>query len=35
MLVPGASVAVSARSIAGTPTAQRVSVGRNGFVLPY
>jgi hypothetical protein len=35
MLVPGASVAVSARSIAGKPTALRISVGRDGFVLPY
>jgi hypothetical protein len=35
MLVPGASVAVTARSIEGRPTAQRISVGRNGFVLPY
>jgi hypothetical protein len=35
LLVPGASVAVSARSIAGQPTAQRISVGRNGFALPY
>jgi hypothetical protein len=35
MLVPGASVAVTARSIAGRPTALRISVGRNGFVLPY
>jgi hypothetical protein len=35
MLVPGASVAVTARSIDGRPTAQRISVGRNGFTLPY
>jgi hypothetical protein len=35
MLVPGASVVVSARSISGQPTAQRINVGRNGFELPY
>jgi len=35
MLVPGASVAVTARSISGLPTALRIGVGRNGFVLPY
>jgi hypothetical protein len=35
MLVPGASVAVSARNLTGRPTAQRINVGRGGFVLPY
>jgi hypothetical protein len=35
LLAPGASVALTARSIAGRPTALRISVGRNGFVLPY
>jgi hypothetical protein len=35
LLVPGASVAVSARGIAGRPIAQRISVARKGFVLPY
>ncbi|MFC5497570.1 dienelactone hydrolase family protein [Caenimonas terrae] len=35
LLVPGASVAVSAQEIDGQPTALRISAGRNGFVLPY
>jgi carboxymethylenebutenolidase len=35
LLVPGASVSLSAREIDGTPTAQRINAGRNGFALPY
>jgi len=35
MLLPGASVAVTARSIEGRATALRISVGRKGFTLPY
>ena len=35
LLVPGASVSLSAQEIAGRPTALRVNAGRNGFVLPY
>jgi hypothetical protein len=34
-LVVGASVSLTARLENGRPTVQRVSVGRNGFVLPY
>jgi hypothetical protein len=34
-LVVGASVSIAAQSVDGKPTAQRVNVGRNGFVLPY
>lgn len=35
LLVNGASVSLSAQSIDGQPTALRISVGRNGFVVPY
>ncbi|WP_239467053.1 hypothetical protein [Rhodoferax koreensis] len=35
LLVPGASVSLSAQAIDGKPTAVRVNAGRNGFVLPY
>ncbi len=35
LLVPGASVAVSAAEIDGKPTVQRISAGRNGFAVPY
>jgi carboxymethylenebutenolidase len=35
LLVPGASVSLSAQSIDGQPTALRISVGRNGFSVPY
>lgn len=35
LLVPGASVSLSAQSIDGQPTALRISVGRNGFAVPY
>ncbi|MDB5929923.1 MAG: Carboxymethylenebutenolidase [Polaromonas sp.] len=35
LLVPGASVSLSAQAIEGKPTAQRINAGRNGFVLPY
>lgn len=35
LLVPGASVSLSAQMIDGRPTALRVNAGRNGFVLPY
>jgi hypothetical protein len=35
LLVPGASVALTAQSVDGVPVAQRISAGRNGFVLPY
>lgn len=35
LLVPGASVSLSAQLIDGSPTAQRINAGRNGFVLPY
>lgn len=35
LLVPGASVSISARLVNGLPTAQRINAGRNGFVLPY
>jgi hypothetical protein len=34
-LVVGASVSIAAQAIGGRPTAQRINVGRNGFVLPY
>jgi hypothetical protein len=34
-LVVGASVSIAAQAIDGRPTAQRINVGRNGFVLPY
>jgi hypothetical protein len=35
LLVPGASVSLFAREAGGTQTAERVNVGRKGFVLPY
>ena len=35
LLVPGASVSLSAQAVNGTPMAQRINAGRNGFVLPY
>ncbi|MES2185572.1 MAG: hypothetical protein V4505_13545 [Pseudomonadota bacterium] len=35
LLVPGASVSLTAQEIAGKPTALRINAGRNGFVLPY
>ena len=35
LLVPGASVSLSATMVEGTPTALRVNAGRNGFALPY
>jgi hypothetical protein len=35
LLVPGASVSMAAQVLNGTPMAQRINAGRNGFVLPY
>jgi len=35
LLVPGASVSLLARLVGGASTAERVNVGRKGFVLPY
>ncbi len=35
LLVPGASVSLSAQMVDGKPTVTRVSAGRNGFQLPY
>ena len=35
LLVPGASVSLSAQEINGKPTALRINAGRNGFQLPY
>jgi carboxymethylenebutenolidase len=35
LLVPGASVSLTAQEIDGLPTAQRINAGRNGFALPY
>jgi hypothetical protein len=35
LLVPGASISLSAQTIDGQPTALRISVGRNGFAVPY
>ncbi len=35
LLVPGASVSLTAQRVAGAPTALRINAGRNGFVLPY
>lgn len=35
LLVPGASVSLTAQAIHGKPTALRINAGRNGFVLPY
>ena len=35
LLVPGASVSLSAQLIGGQPTALRINAGRDGFTLPY
>lgn len=35
LLVPGASVSLSATVLDGKPTVMRISAGRNGFQLPY
>jgi carboxymethylenebutenolidase len=35
LLVPGASVSLTAQEYQGKPTVIRISVGRNGFPLPY
>lgn len=35
LLVPGASVSVTAQEVAGQPTATRITAGRDGFKLPY
>lgn len=35
LLVPGASVSLSAQVVDGKPTALRINAGRNGFPLPY
>ncbi len=35
LLVPGASVSLTAQEVNGKPTAVRISAGRNGFALPY
>jgi len=35
LLVPGASVSLSAQMVNGKPTAQRINAGRDGFMLPY
>ena len=35
LLVPGASVSLSAQEIDGRPTAMRISAGRSGFAVPY
>lgn len=35
LLVPGASVSLTAQVVEGKATVQRLSAGRNGFVLPY
>jgi hypothetical protein len=35
LLVPGASVSLTAQLIDGKPTALRINAGRNGFALPY
>ena len=35
LLVPGASVSLTAQAIDGKPTALRINAGRNGFALPY
>jgi len=35
LLVPGASVSLTAQAVDGKPTVTRVNAGRNGFVLPY
>jgi carboxymethylenebutenolidase len=35
LLVPGASVSLTAQVVDGKPTAQRINAGRNGFAVPY
>ncbi len=35
LLVPGASVSLTAQLVEGKPTALRINAGRNGFTLPY
>lgn len=35
LLVPGASVSLTAQRVDGQPTVLRISAGRNGFALPY
>lgn len=35
LLVPGASVSLSAQLVNGVPMAQRINAGRDGFALPY
>lgn len=35
LLVPGASVSLTAQEVNGKPTALRISAGRNGFAAPY
>ena len=35
LLVPGASVSLSAQAIDGKPTVLRINAGKNGFALPY
>ena len=35
LLVPGASVSLTAQAVDGKPTATRINAGRNGFPLPY
>ncbi len=35
LLVPGASVSLTAQVMDGKPTISRISAGRNGFALPY
>lgn len=35
LLVPGASVSVTAQAVDGTPTALRIAAGRDGFAVPY
>ncbi|APW42130.1 hypothetical protein [Rhodoferax saidenbachensis] len=35
LLVPGASVSLSAQLVDGKPTVQRINAGKNGFKLPY
>ena len=35
LLVPGASVSLSAQAVNGAPMAQRINAGRGGFALPY
>jgi carboxymethylenebutenolidase len=35
LLVPGASVSLTAQVVDGTPTAVRIAAGRNGFAVPY